>query len=645
VPASSSETPAAPTSTQATPASSRPPAWVWVGLVALAGLAALYRGEDTQYWFHLAAGRSISESGLPARETWCLAAWHASPWLSQWLFEVALYQLHHLAGDWGVALWRAGWSAAAMALVARLLFVLGAAGWGAVGVALLAIAVARDRFEARPEQVSVVLLLAALVLLEAARKTGRDRTRWLIPVQVLWANVQGSWVFAPMVAWIYAGTSWLERRIRPRPTEEVAPSGAAPKVLLSPAERWGVLGVVLWAAAAVVPRPLETLARPGRFLGDMGVNPLTGFITELRPWSWAQDRAEPFTIWIGLWLVALLVGAQRMWKTSPGLTVIALSTFALGCLGAGLRAIAVWTGLAPLAIALAPRGAIPVRWGLAATSAGAGLLGLFWLIASPQFAFGFHPQLRSVPVRAAALADSLRLEGPVFNSFRQGGYLLWARGDHHPPLIDERGRSSLEFRDLYSRAHSEPVALDSLIRLFDFGYLLIEAPRSTDAPLVRELSRRLEWALVFYDDAGLLYVPWNRYPEIARARAYRYLSPDYFQMISLSERARADTGLATLVEGELRRACAESPYHARANIWQAFFAIARKDAKAAVAYLDEAERIDPTMPGLALRQGVAREMAGDRKGALEAYRRALRSEIEDDRVIAEGAINSLEEDR
>ena len=89
---------------------------MWVALVGLAALAAFYRSDDNDYWFHLAAGRSISQHGLPTQETWCLAAKGQPPWLSEWLFHVALYQVHRLGGDWGVALWRVGWTAAAMAL-------------------------------------------------------------------------------------------------------------------------------------------------------------------------------------------------------------------------------------------------------------------------------------------------------------------------------------------------------------------------------------------------------------------------------------------------------------------------------------------------------------------------------------------------
>jgi hypothetical protein len=511
-------------------------------------------------------------------------------------------------------------------------------------LAPLLLAVARDRFQPRPEQIFIVFLLLAVVWFEAARK-GRDRTPWLIPIQALWANLQGSWIFGPAIAWLYAATAWLDR---PR-TPAVERGGATAAQTSSPPARarrflrWGLLGLLLWAAAAIVPRPLETLARPFRFLVDVGVDPLTGSIEELRPWSWATDRASPFTALLALWLIGLLVGGRRMWKTSAALTLLALGAMALGDRGVRFRGLAAWIGFGALAVAFVPRGSRLQRVALVVPAAAACVLGLYWLATSPQYTLGAHPHLYSVPVRAAALAESLHLEGPMLNTFHHGGYLLWVRGEKNPPLIDGRGRGSLAFRSLYARAMSDPVALDSLLEQWNFNYLLIEPPQSTDDRLAINIARRLEWGLVFYDDAGLLYVRWNRYPAIAYPRAYRYFTPDYLGMLTLSEQTLTDAGLRARLEAELQRAHDESPYHSRASLWLGLLALGCQDGRTAARYLDEAYRIAPAMPGLALRQGMAHEMMGDRRGAIAAYRRALRDA--EDQVMAKASIESLKNQR
>src|SRR5262245_42624852 len=402
-------------------------------------------------------------------------------------------------------------------------------------------------------------------------------------------------------------------------------------------------GLVLWAASAVVPMPLETLARPFRFLVDLRVDPLTGNIQELRPWSWSHDRADPFTALLLLWVLSLLLGGRRMWKASPALTLLALGGLALGFLGVRFRGLASWLALAPLAVALAPRGPRPARWALAVPALAAGVAGVMWLVTAPQFAFGIRPQLYSVPVRAAALAESLHLEGPMLNTFHHGGYLLWARGEKNPPLIDGRGRGSYEFRSLYARAQGDPVALDSLLEIWDFNYILIEPPQSNDDRLPINIARHLEYGLIFYDDSGLLYVRWNRYPQMDPGRLYRYLTPDYLAMTDLSERAVADTGLARLLAADLQRARAQSPLHSRASMWLGLLALGRKDGPDAVRYLDEAAEIAPATPGLALRQGFAHAMIDDAPGAIRAFRRALRDP--EDREMARAELESLKPGR
>jgi hypothetical protein len=623
---------------------------VWVALIALAALASVYRSDDNDYWFHIAAGRSIVEHGLPARETWCLAARGQAPWLSEWLFHVALYEVHRWGGDLGVALWRAGWTAAAMALAVRVLFLLEATSWSAAAIGLLVIAGARERFQPRPEQIFVTMLLLAIVLFESARRGRPDRTRWLVPAQILWANLQGSWVFGPAVAWVYAASAAVERFFARRAAAHAplpaaasipAPASAAPAARpgIPRAVRWGALGLVLWAASAVVPMPLETLARPFRFLVDLRVDPLTGNIQELRPWSWAHDRADPFTALLLLWVLSQMIGGHRMWKASPALTLLGLGGFVLGVLGVRFRGLAAWLALAPLAVALAPRGPRLARWALAVPGFAAGAAGVVWLVTAPQFTFGIRPQLYSVPVRAAAVAESLHLEGPMLNTFHHGGYLLWARGEKNPPLIDGRGRGSYEFRSLYARAQSDAVALDSLLETWDFNYIIIEPPQSSEDRLPINIARHLEYGLIFYDDSGLLYLRSNRYPQVDRSHLYRYFTPDYLAMTDLSERALADSGLARLLTAELERARAESPFHSRACLWLGLLAVGRMDGPTAVRYLDEAAQIAPAMPGLALRQGFAHAMIDDAPGAIRAFRRALRDP--EDRDMARAELESL----
>jgi hypothetical protein len=619
-----------------------PAPWVWIALVALAGAAAFYRSDDRAYWFHLAAGRSISQHGLPAREIWSLAARGEKPWLSEWLFDVGLYRLHAVAGDWGVSLWRVGWAALAMTLAVWILHLLGAATWGGMLLAVLVVAVARERFEPAPEQVFTVLVLLSVALFEWARRSAKDRTRWLVPAQALWANVHAAWVFGPILAWLYSAIEGLlepgaAQHHRGAALEPQGPvpgaSGAAPgprPASPSPPHaaprgqwlRWFFLAPILVAASAVVPRPIETLTGALRFLDRPSSDLLLGSLDELRRWSWDTDRWTPFTALLLAAAAANLLGGRRAWRSSPALCLFALATLALGILEARFRGLAAWVSLGPLAAALAPMG----RWWRVAPSLlvgmAAAVAGGTWLARTPGFSPGTEPRLSSVPVRATALADSLGLEGPMLNSFRYGSYILWVRGDAHPPLVDERLRGRPGMLSLYARASIDPVALDSLVRVWDFAYAIVEPPPPGETRLSVQLGRQLDWGLLSYEDAGLLFVHRKRYRQLDPF-AYRFLSPETPVMADLVQRSLVDPGLARLLAAELERARRESPYHAQADLWLGQLSLTHGDVRRAVALLDEAERLKPDLPGLALKQGQARRQAGDLAGARAAFRRAL----------------------
>ena len=587
-------------------------------LVLAAALLAIYRTRERDFWFHLAAGRSIVQHGLPATERWCLAAFGQWPWLGEWLYHVALYTVRGFGGDAGVALWRAAWSGLVMAL-ALALARMTRAGLCATALAVpLVLAVTRTRLAARPEQVTVAFVLLFLFAFEHARKRGRDRTAWLLPAGIAWANLHPGWILGPLIAALYAAFAALNSSTRGR------------------ARRWAVIALALYVAGAVSPRPLDTLSL--RLVRDVGADPMVGTIEELRPWQWAEDRTQPYTGLVLLALAAAAWGGRRAWRASGPLTLAALAGLAAGFISYRFRALGALAALPVVAAAFSPAWPRDVgRPGSSVSARGlvrhlslpvlvlAALAGVVWIVADAKyFPPGVTPIEDSVPVRAVALADSLGLEGPVLNTPWYGGYVLWVRGERHLPLQDTRNLGSAAFRSRLVRARFDPAALDSLLAEWRFTHAILEPPMDPRDQLARQLFDRPDWALVFADDAGLLFVRRDLYPGAAATRAYRLMSPDYGELGALAARAQADTALQRELVAELERARRESPWDARANLWLGLLALAGGQPREALGHFDRVERLAPITPGLALRQGLAHERLGDAQDARRAYRRALR---------------------
>ena len=598
-------------------------------LVLLAALASVYRSGSFDYWFHLGAGRAIREHGFPAREVWCISGYGQAPFLAGWPYQVALHEIQRLAGEAGVACWRAGWTALAAGLAVLLLRVVGAASWPAWVLGLLVIAASRDALRVRPEQVLLALLLFALLELERARRQTRDRTRLLVPAQVLWANTHPAWVIGPIVSWIYSISEWWAETGHPA-------AGVTPAANRSRA--WMILGLVLWAASALTPTPLIGLATPFRFLAPFHLHTLAAPLDWLQRWNWSRDRFEPFTLLAFVWLLAWALGGLRLWRSAPGLAIVSVAMMALGFYSAQFRDLAAWTAWAPMALALGSEGtglASRLRSGVALV---AGVAGLIWLVPSARFPFGVEPLTGALPVRAVALADSAHIDGQVLNTPESGGYILAVRGVMHPPLIDPRLRGSEEFLENLMDAQTMPMALDTFLEKAPFSHAIVPLPRNRADNLASNLSQHLEWALVWYDDGGCLYVRWKDHPELT-ARAYRYLTPNVVPMTQMIVQSMSDSGLARRLEVELLRARAASPFHARACIWLGELALAHGRPADAVRFLEEADRIAPDTPRLAIALGRAYQRAGNPAKARAALRRALHQSDDVDyarRMLQEG---------
>jgi len=581
----------------------------------LAALATVYRSGSSDYWFHLGAGRAIREHGFPPREIWCLAAAGQVAFLAGWPYQVALHAIHQLAGDLGVALWRAAWAALGAGLGVLLLRAVQAATWPAWLLGLLLISASRDALRVRPEQALLPLLLFALLQLERARRRPADRSRWLVPAQVAWTNLHPAWVIGPITAWIYSMTEWWTESGTPRATE------AAPHPNRS--RTWMILGLVLWAASALCPTPLVTLATPFRFLAPFHLSSLADSLDWLRRWSWTDDRLDPFTWLAAVWLLGWILGGRRAWRAAPALAIVSLLMMTLGFYSAQFRDVAAWAAWAPMALAFGSAG--PGFWSRARAAIAllAGLAGVYWLLPSARFPLGIAPDASRMPVGAAALADSVDIPGMVLNVPENGGYILYARGTQHPPFIDSRLRGMDIIHESLMEARTGPLGLELLLQKWPFSHAIVPQSRLIEDRLATNLSERLEWALVWYDDGGCLFVRWR--DQKLTDRAYRYLSPSALAMTSMIASSRADTGLAGRLERELLRARASSPYHACVSEWLGELALARSRAPEALRYLEEADHIAPDTPRLAMALGRAYERLGQPDKAHAAYTRALHS--------------------
>ena len=294
-----------------------------VALPALGALIANLPSVDLTY--HLRAGEMILATGaIPTTDTWTYTIF-GEPWFDQqWLAQVILAAVFDGTGWTGLVLLRALLIAATFGFLAIAirqrnsglgprtvtLLVLAAFGVSAVALAL------------RPQLFGLALFALALVLLE--RRRFDPRAAWAIPiVAVLWANLHGSFILAPLLC----GLAWIEDLHDRAPRRH----------------RMLLVAVVAGLVTAVNPQGTAVWG----YAASLAANPtLSARITEWQPTTLRDPQGLIF--WASVAAVVLILARSGRRASWPNL--IWLGTFAY--LGAvAVRGVAWWPLVAAVVVA------------------------------------------------------------------------------------------------------------------------------------------------------------------------------------------------------------------------------------------------------------------------------------------------------
>src|SRR5678815_2642298 len=104
-----------------------------------------------------------------------------------------IWPLWKLAGVWGLFAWRWFSVLAAFGLLWMTARRMGARGFGPLAVIATCAVIYRLRSQIRPETLVAILLALEMWILEVRRHGGRDRSLWLIPIALVWANAHISY--------------------------------------------------------------------------------------------------------------------------------------------------------------------------------------------------------------------------------------------------------------------------------------------------------------------------------------------------------------------------------------------------------------------------------------------------------------------
>ncbi|MFS8935005.1 hypothetical protein [Cupriavidus taiwanensis] len=462
--------------------------WFWLALFGislfaiLALIGARLLGDPDTLW-HIAAGKwMLAHRTVPATDPFSFSFYGAKWVPHEWMAEVILGASHAWLGWTGPVLVTA--LAASVTLTVLLRFLLRyVEPLHAFTGAVLTFLTLVQHLLARPHTLAWPLMAIWAAHLVLAREQGKRPSLWLLLVMLAWANLHGSFVLGIGLASALAAEAVLTEG-NPRRS----------------ARTWAPFLALTVMAGMLTPNGVDGLLFPFHVSG------MSFSLSIISEWQPPDFRSlQPIELWLAFVLFGALYFGFRLPPTRIvlcfGLVHLALTSVRYAELLGLLAPLLLMPSIGPqLRAAIRPetkvtmsRRSLRITAGVCATLFAASLAFLARGISIEQ-----SPVQPREAIRAVMTAGG---NGPVFNSYNFGGYLIFSG---IAPLID--GRADLygdDFVRRYMAAYSGDAAvLESLIRQYKIRWALLEP----SSPAVKLLDRLPGWRSVYKDDDVVAYI-------------------------------------------------------------------------------------------------------------------------------------------
>ena len=479
------------------------PEWLLPVSIALAGLVLLglfsAEASDTDFWWQLKTGAYILQMhALPIPDPFSFSTALDPPASAaeasvqrfnlthEWLAQVLMYVVYSLGGLPAIVIARAALLAAFCGLAGFLAARRTGNAYFGIGAALAAATLANSFTSDRPALVTFFLAALFVCLLD------RGRNLWALPpLALLWANCHGGFFVAWIIVLVYCAASLL-------------PGGAA-----SGRKKLLLIAACTILASGINPNGFGVVSTLVRYRQSaMQAN----LVEWHRPYFWGPPYAFDVLLYLA---VAALVYSWRKVRPVDWMLFAAFGGMAL----LAFRNTPFIAFLAPVLIAsyfpFSPRPPRLAAW--LVPPALAGVL-IFGVVSGPFF------ELRAAtykfPVGAADFILQNHIRAPMFNTWEDGGYLIWRLWPEQRVFIDGRALSESAHRDymqiLYNRGSdvghvAGPRA--ELLRHYGIQSVVtntFEYVTGAIYPLALALADSPDWQLVFTDSHSLVFVKADR---------------------------------------------------------------------------------------------------------------------------------------
>ena len=455
---------------------------------------------DPDVWWHLRVGQWVVEHGtVPDMDPFTqLGA--STPWVAySWLFEVTLFGLYSAFGLAGIIVYRVVFSLlivrAVHAFVTRIepryLVAISLTGAAVLALGML--------FGERPWLITILFSVITLHAIVVLRQPGVERIPvwvWTLPIlYVIWANVHIQFVYGLFLLAIACIAPWLDARLG---WTQAMDTAAWP---MSKRYRH-LVGLAVLCALATLVNPytirlyvviVEYATQPGPFR----------FINELK----ALEFREP-SDWVMLGLTAAACVALGRRTSTAFLPMLLLATAVFAFRAQRDLWFVVLADLLVLGSA-GPR-KVPEREQFTPGPLGrvAILSGLALLVVALAVLRDLGPArleesvAKHFPVAAAKFVAEEGYEGPLFNDFNWGGYLMWALPKMPVPIDGRTNLHGDERIERYGAVWSGLPGWEKDADLSRAGVIIAQK----DQALVSLLRLDRRFRQVYADEVAVVFV-------------------------------------------------------------------------------------------------------------------------------------------
>lgn len=459
---------------------------------------------DSDFWWHIAAGRDILQRGeLPTVDPFGVypaadAIRSETVLKGQWLGQVVLYGLFDTGGLNAVVAFRVAVLLACIMLVyarARWLF----ATKSLVLWSLLALlALNADGFGGeRPQLLSFLFAALFFVFVDLAQQ--RRDWRWLLPlplVTVLWANSHGGVILGVALLGLWSLMGWLDKSMSHRERSQ-----------------WLAMSGVVFLASLLTPNGIQTYFYLFQLEGSVLQQRTSEYTSALQLYEmgfvWPQVWVYGYFVLAAAGLFGLL--KLRRWREAAVvlfLAAISVSAYRYFAFFLFVAAPYLMLGLGQLMPARLDKLFSPLR--VRALLAMALMVVLVsGVMRGTLFRGGFYQA--AYPVAIADFVAQQKITGvavKTFNNLEWGGYLLWRLAGQVQPFIDGRMLEMSRFPPYTHMLWATPQGVQ-LFNRGNFGLVILPHHGRFDRQrykLIDYLSSRRDWQLVYRDAQGVVFL-------------------------------------------------------------------------------------------------------------------------------------------